>query len=67
MICNTLILINFLFVQMIANQLIEPIFDAPIDFQDNSDIEIELNALRRTIPGEPGLLIKTSTMNECEG
>ena len=50
---NSLILFCF-FSYLVAKQSTEPIFDNPFDLQDNSDMEFELNALRRTIPGEPG-------------
>ena len=42
------------FSHLIAKKSIESFIDNPIDFQDNSEMELELNALRRTIPGEPG-------------
>lgn len=53
MIKNTSFLLICILSQLTANRSIEP-FDSPIDFQDNSKMEMELNALRRTIPGEPG-------------
>ena len=50
---NSVILLCF-FSYLMAIESTEPIFDSPIDMQDNSDMESELNALRRTLPGEPG-------------
>ena len=53
MIKNTSFVLLCFLSHLTANRSIEP-FDSPIDFQDNSKMEMELNALRRTIPGEPG-------------
>ena len=54
MIRNTSLLLFSFFSCLMAQQSIEPFQLSPIDFQNNSEMEFELNALRRTIPGEPG-------------
>ena len=50
---TSLLLFSF-FSCLMTQQSIEPFQLSPIDFQNNSEMEFELNALRRTIPGEPG-------------
>ena len=54
MIRNTLLVLICFFSCLMAKQSIEPFQLSPIEFQNNSEMEFELNALRKTIPGEPG-------------
>ena len=54
MIRTTSLLLFSFFSSLMTQQSIEPFQLSPIDFQNNSEMEFELNALRRTIPGEPG-------------